>query len=561
MQLEKLQLDLRPRTQAQALDLGFALLRLSFKPVYRSWLLLWLPLVLLCALLAYWRPEWVFWWLLLPWWLRPLLERAPLYVLSREVFGQRVSWRETVRAWPQQLSGGWFRLLTWWRPFMPGRGLYQPIWQLEGLRGSAAADRRRVIGRESGQAAYWFGVACAHFEMVLQFGAMAFLGFFLSDEETMNPFSIFGNLAQAPDEWAAVLSVLVYGMGSAIIAPIYTACTFTLYLNRRATLEAWDVEIMLRQLKQRAAVRVGEPGSLLLMLPLFVLLAASVVSPQVKAMSVAGASVAVEPAANVGFKNELASETPATTVTDTFTRCERPDWAKLSDEPARAPLSSEQAAVRSKLQAILDMADLREYSCQEIWTFKDFDWNWDESESKASEPPNLGWLAQLLQSVLIATALLLLGWLLYRYRGQFVPGSLHLTRRNSHEVAGFDIRPESLPDDVVGCVQQLWQDGDRRAALALLYRATLSRLVHESELALSRGATEQDCIRIAQQAQRAQQLGSNRLQVVTRVTHTWLQAAFGQRWPDTSAFAELLQQWQQEFLSQQSVSPPAEVRA
>ncbi len=548
MQLEKLQLDLRPRTQAQALDLGFALLRLCLKPVYLCWLLLWLPLLALCCVLAYWRPEWVFWWLLLPWWLRPLLERAPLYVLSREVFGEQVGWREALNALPLQLAGGWFRLLTWWRPFMPGRGLYQPIWQLEGLRGSAAADRRRVIGRESGQAAYWFGVACAHFEMVLQFGAMAFLGFFLSNEETMNPFAIFVEMTEAPGEWAAVLSVAVYGLSAAIIAPIYTACTFTLYLNRRATLEAWDVEIMLRQLKRRAAARADEPGSLLLVLPLLVLLSAGMVSSPAAAMP-------SPPAANDTSEKNRTDTTSATTHTDTFTRCERPDWAKWGDEPARSPLSPEQAAVRADLKAILDMADLREYSCQEIWTLKDFDWNWDEDEqNKTGEPPNLGWLAQLLQTVLIATALLLLGWLLYRYRGQFASESLQLAKRNSSEIAGFDIRPESLPDDVVGSAQQLWQAGERRAALALLYRATLSRLVHESALALSRGATEQDCIRIARRAQLAQQLSSNRLQVVTRVAQIWQQAAFGRRWPDAQVFAELLQQWQQEFVSPQVVS-------
>ncbi len=545
MQLDKLQLDLRPRSQAQALDLGFALLRMCAAPVYISWLLLWLPLVMLCCLLAYWLPEALFWWLLLPWWLRPLLERAPLYVLSREVFGQRVGWQEAVKAWPRQLAGGWFRLLTWWRPFMPGRGLYQPIWQLEGLRGRDAAQRRRVIGRDSGQAAYWFGVACAHFEVVLQCGVLAFVGFFLSDEDAINPFSLFVGLAQSPGEWTAVLSVAVFGLGSAIIAPIYTACTFTLYLNRRATLEAWDVEIMLRQLPRPVAVRSGERGTLLLVIPLLFAVLAGVSMPNARAAS------AALPVANAAAATPAENKAPATEL-DTSSRCERPDWAPVNDEPARAPLSAEQAAVRTDLQAILDSDEFRPYRCQEIWTLKDFDWEWDtdDGDGASDELPDLGWLAQLLQIVLIATAILLLVWLLYRYRDQFAPGGATLRRRASSEVAGFDIRPESLPDDVAGAAMSLWQNGEQRAALALLYRASLSRLVHESELALSRGATEQDCIRIAQRAEQAKQLSSNRLQVVTQVTHVWLLAAFGQRWPSTAAFAELLQIWQQGFVRQ-----------
>ncbi|UUZ49460.1 hypothetical protein LP420_03950 [Massilia sp. B-10] len=47
----------------------------------------------------------------------------------------------------------------------------------------------------------------------------------------------------------------IYATASAIIAPIYTACGFTLYLNRRASLEAWDLELQLRQITRPAASR------------------------------------------------------------------------------------------------------------------------------------------------------------------------------------------------------------------------------------------------------------------------------------------------------------------
>ena len=99
MQLDKLQIDLRPRPNAQALDLGFVLLRAHAGPVYMAWLMLWLPLVLLCGGLAYLFPGYAGAWLLLAWWLKPLLERAPLYILSRQVFGEqigRASCRERV---------------------------------------------------------------------------------------------------------------------------------------------------------------------------------------------------------------------------------------------------------------------------------------------------------------------------------------------------------------------------------------------------------------------------------------------------------------------------------
>ena len=33
--------------------------------------------------------------------------------------------------------------------------------------------------------------------------------------------------------------------------PIYVACGFSLYLNRRTVLEAWDIELVFRRMRQR----------------------------------------------------------------------------------------------------------------------------------------------------------------------------------------------------------------------------------------------------------------------------------------------------------------------
>ena len=40
-------------------------------------------------------------------------------------------------------------------------------------------------------------------------------------------------------------------------------------------------------------------------------------------------------------------------------------------------------------------------------------------------------------------------------------------------VRDLDIRPESLPDDIAGAARALWQRGEHRAALSLLYRGEL----------------------------------------------------------------------------------------
>jgi hypothetical protein len=64
-------------------------------------------------------------------------------------------------------------------------------------------------------------------------------------------------------------------------------------------------------------------------------------------------------------------------------------------------------------------------------------------------------------------------------------------------VRDLDIRPESLPADVGGTARALWDRGDHRAALSLLYRGLLSRLVHVHHVPIRDSSTEGDCLSMA----------------------------------------------------------------
>lgn len=528
MELEKLQIDLRPRPNAQALELGMALLRAHAGTVYAAWLTLWLPLVALAAGLAYFFPDYGTWWLFLPWWLRPLLERAPLYILSRQVFGETVTWREALRAWPRQLKRGWFRLLTWWRPFIPSRGLYQPIWQLEGANGATAAARRAVIGSGgTARSAYWFGIACAHLEIILQIGLIAFIGIFLTDENSINPFAyLFGELSTESSRLLLALSFAGYALSGGIIGPIYAACSFTLYLSRRATLEAWDIEIMLRQIKPPPAYRgVGAAAAAISLALACVLAGALSIWPET-AMAGAPAKEAA----------------PAQ-------QCPEPDWANSRPTPRAPDHSAEQAKLRREIEQLYKSDDLRNYRCVESWEPKASAKNKEKKKKDRTNPdlPDLELIAGIIRIVLIAAAIMLVVWLLYRYRGQFA-GLLGSTKPlPATEIGGLDIRPESLPDDIVGNVLALWQKGERRGALALLYRATVSRLTTEDGLLLTRGATEADCLRLARVACREQRLSTGRLQVADTVTSLWLDGAYGNRWPETETLSASCMNWHEQF--------------
>lgn len=524
MQIDKLQIELRPRSHAQALDLGFALLRSHAGAAYKSFLALWLPLIALCAGLILLFPALDWLWIITARWLRPLLERAPLYVLSRKVFGTTVTWQEAVRAWPTQLRGGALRLLTWGRPFAFGRGLMQPVWQLEMARGDVARMRQRVMSANgTGQAAFWFGVVFFLLELIIAVGLAFFLTMFMAEDGSVNPFvRIFGD---DPNDVAPVIDGLVwlsfYAISVSIMAPIYTACCFTLYLNRRASLEAWDLEMQLRQIRRPATVK-AHPNAAHAAHALSMLLAATLL-----AFGLAGAPDASAVAA-----------IPAKAT------CDGPE---LEPRKRSADANAHQAQARKLVDQVYRHKDLRGFECVESWYPKPSKKKDKKKDPSNSRFPDLGFVASLFKVLFIALLVGAVGYLVYRYRDRFPAFGRSAAMVRATEVAGLDIRAESLPPDVTAQVRELWARGERRAALALLYRATLSRLVSDDGLQLRQGDTEGDCLRSAGRALQALRLSQGRLDVATAATTLWLNGAYGDRWPGTAAVQARCDEWDAQF--------------
>jgi hypothetical protein len=101
-------------------------------------------------------------------------------------------------------------------------------------------------------------------------------------------------------------------------------------------------------------------------------------------------------------------------------------------------------------------------------------------------------------------------------------------------VRDLDIRPESLPDDVGAAALALWERGEQRAALALLYRATLSRLVHVHSVPIRASSTEGECLALARQ--RAQPTTAT---YATRLVETWTGAVYGAQTPGAGVVQSL----------------------
>lgn len=141
-----------------------------------------------------------------------------------------------------------------------------------------------------------------------------------------------------------------------------------------------------------------------------------------------------------------------------------------------------------------------------------------------------GWVADTSRFLVwalgaVALALLLVGlrhWI--RWHGGASPKPA--ASLPSH-VRDLDIRRESLPADIGAAARTLWERGQARGALSLLYRGALSRLVHLHAAPIRAASTEEECVRLA-----ARTLDRPDSDFLARLVQAWELAVYGSRLPD-----------------------------
>ncbi len=144
------------------------------------------------------------------------------------------------------------------------------------------------------------------------------------------------------------------------------------------------------------------------------------------------------------------------------------------------------------------------------------------------------WIAdssRMLAWLLIATLvglLVVLGLRIMRHFRDQTPRATD-TALPTH-VQHFDIRPESLPDDIGSSAWVLWQRNAHRDALALLYRGLLSRLVNEHGIPIRASSTEAECLSLC-----LPRLDTARLAYARSLLSLWQQAIYGARHIDDAS--------------------------
>ena len=255
MRLDEVTVAIRPRGRLESIDLGFALARANWQPVWKAWAVFVLPLMLLVNLFGYWYPGWV-WFMLF--WLKPFYDRIVLWVLSRAVFGAEISAHELRRGLPQLLwHSELFRDLSYRRINLQ-RSFNLPVSQLERQSGATRRSRLRLLYKGVLNAAQGLTLACVHFEFVL-YWALFGLGVMIVPPEVELELSDLFMMGGAP-WWFEMLGNLFYTFTITVVEPFYVAGGFALYLNRRTWLEGWDLELAFRRMAERPSVPIVMPA-------------------------------------------------------------------------------------------------------------------------------------------------------------------------------------------------------------------------------------------------------------------------------------------------------------
>jgi len=539
MRIDGLTLDLRERNAWEAFDLGVALARTAGVKLFLPYSIVFIALALLLHGIAFIAglPVWSA--LLALWWLKPAVDRVALAVLAQSVFGAAPAWNETMRSLKRIPRAGWLMSFTLGRLDF-ARSFHLPVRQLEGQTGKSGRERIRLLDKKLRGNAVWLTVAIWHFVFVLVYGANGLLQLLAPEgvHAGTNFFEFFGAAEESLVNQYLYSAAFV--LAECLLEPFYIAGGFALYLSRRTALEGWDLEVAFK----RMAARIEEQKR-------------PSVLPGALALLIAGALavvLALPTSAQAQQDDEDDDETPAAASATT-----------PSIAPSPVAAASAGPTVRSKekitITQVLASPDFNEFIDGKQWVPRNKPDRKDDAKrrdySRWSDliENAIRFFTELVRGGIWVIAVLVLGWLLYilaRHFGWF-KGAFTMQRAKPDVLFGLDLRPETLPDDVPGAARALLARGDMRAALALLYRAALSYLIHERDLDIAAGDTEGDCSR------RVARAGPPALSAYfDRLMDAWQLIAYAGRKPQVAQVTQLIDTWAIHFTIKRDEASPAQ---
>lgn len=540
MNIDNIAVTLRPRTGWQSVDLGFKLGRQWFVPLFLLWCTLSVPVYLLCKLAG--LPGWLvlFTW----WWFKPLYESPLYYWCSRAIFSEPVSIRQSLSVLPRKLFSLLSTYLLLWR-FGTARSQNMSVIMVENLKGKARSGRIAVVSRVTKRTDSLIFV-CVHIEIAIAYSLML-IGYTLIPSSVTEDALFLTLIGQAESFWLTTALEVCTLIAAGVVAPFYVCSGFSLYINRRTHLEAWDIDLHFRRLIVRQH------------------------SNRLFARAEQASDAIEHQQSRPGpVHNELTDTSGPVTVraSDQLTRQNRPPnkgnggppsvAASMAGifflmfcliQPHSSALADSVSVVpndRASHQLINEILEHKDFGVtrsklepqfiereepEEEDSFS-FDWDielWDWVEALIAFIQRISNVALWIEGLLWVLAALLFGGLvcLIVVNSQHLSGMqryLGFNRRRESQVQLFDldIAPQSLPADIPSAARSLLVAGQQREAMSLLYRGALSRLVHRYGMEITESATERQCVELVNREQPAA-----RNDAFAQLTRHWLQVAYG----------------------------------
>jgi len=248
--------------------------------------------------------------------------------------------------------------------------------------------------------------------------------------------------------------------------------------------------------------------------------------------------------------------------------------------PSFAAAHAEHQPIRQYMQEVLQHEDFQTYKEVTEWRYINDEEKAEQSKNRLADLPRellrrllgsseekeenfegsdwfslprglLLWLAQftevLLWTVLVLGLLALL-WALYRNtHWHFQQQHNQQKKAQPNELEMILHNNEVLPDHPAQAAWICWQKGEARAAISLLYRASLQHLRQNEGLSLPDSATEGECLRLIKRTQ-----VTTRSHYCSRLTHTWQALAYAHQLPDEWVVRNLCDDWDTQFLQTQA---------
>jgi len=494
--------EIRPRGEWEAIDLGISLSRRHVKDLIGGWLRLVLPLCLLITLACYRQLGWA---VFAMWWFKPLFERVVLFDLSRHLFGDKPTSGARRTSFFEQLKSEWL-LIVLGVVLTAGGAL---------IHGAEDVNPGFLM-------LFWLAVM-----------GLCFVRSFITRSFTLPVRFLEGLKGAAFRKRSRLLSGRASGAAGSLTMiallieiGLFWSCALFVEIMLPAE-QGWSVANLEDWGRLAGEMLTGSPDEFSLIFFL------GVVGFYFIAMTV---TAWIYVGGGFGLYLNTRTWTEGWDIELGFKRLAQRISLVLialffftgSVIPARA--ADNDAGAR--LEKVLEHRDFKVHKTEKKRWVRDGE-GWD-----------LSWLGPVGYIIFWGMAVglvILLVWLIVRNRHVFKPRIPELRmpeRKKVTTVAGMDITPESLPDDVVAAARQLWLEGRAREAMSLLYRGAISWIVAEEVAEISESDTELDCVKRMRIS--ADSPLVTRFETLTRL---WMGTAYGGHLPQEDQLESVWSDW------------------